>query len=241
MHFPSPVRALLLTSLALAGMTLAGCGGRDNHGMLFTSDGRMVSNNPENNRIAAQDNIRFAMDPELAPAWRSEVTILELPEFVTDQSDNGTWRWPKATVNVDLISSDLAVPRKLKDDEIRSGITDYMKFKVQQGKLNLVINIRERIGSAPAAKAIDTAAVGRTPDSGARTYIVQPGDTLADISSAFYGSPQHWRRIAEANPGIPAERLTTPGTTLVIPPPAAAPAPVAPAPAPAEPEAKPAP
>jgi nucleoid-associated protein YgaU len=42
---------------------------------------------------------------------------------------------------------------------------------------------------------------------------VQQGDTWADLSQAFYGSTQHWRHIAEANPGVEL----TPGREIVIP------------------------
>ena len=47
-------------------------------------------------------------------------------------------------------------------------------------------------------------------------YTVQEGDTLAIISTVFYGSPQHWRKILEANPGTTAN--LTAGSELIIPP-----------------------
>jgi hypothetical protein len=47
-------------------------------------------------------------------------------------------------------------------------------------------------------------------------YTVQAGDSLAELSVAFYGTPDHWRRIADANPGTAGGQLR-PGTVIVIP------------------------
>ena len=58
--------------------------------------------------------------------------------------------------------------------------------------------------------------VERALAPGERIYTIQPGDSLADISLAFYGTPDHWRRIADANPGTSAGVLKA-GTAIVIP------------------------
>ena len=50
-----------------------------------------------------------------------------------------------------------------------------------------------------------------------RSYVVQAGDTLADISAVFYGSAQHLKLIRDANPGLDAVELKA-GMQLVIPP-----------------------
>ena len=54
--------------------------------------------------------------------------------------------------------------------------------------------------------------------SGDRTYIVQPGDTLASISRKFYKSPARWEKILNAN----KESIHNPenlkvGQSLIIP------------------------
>ncbi|HEY0138337.1 MAG TPA: LysM peptidoglycan-binding domain-containing protein [Nannocystis sp.] len=49
-----------------------------------------------------------------------------------------------------------------------------------------------------------------------KTYTVRLGDTLQAISARQYGSPAHWRRIAEAN-AIDDPRRLVPGTILAIP------------------------
>lgn len=49
-----------------------------------------------------------------------------------------------------------------------------------------------------------------------KTYTVRLGDTLQAISARQYGSPTHWRRIAEAN-AIDDPRRLVPGSILAIP------------------------
>ena len=46
---------------------------------------------------------------------------------------------------------------------------------------------------------------------------MQDGDTLANISIAFYGTNQNWRLILQANPGIEGGILHA-GQKIVIPP-----------------------
>lgn len=70
------------------------------------------------------------------------------------------------------------------------------------------------VASAPVIGA--PAVSERTLAPGEHRYTVQPGDSLAELSVAFYGTPDHWRRIADANPGT-AGGLLKPGTVIVIP------------------------
>lgn len=51
---------------------------------------------------------------------------------------------------------------------------------------------------------------------GARTYVVQPHDTLAAISRRFYKTPTRWKKIQQAN-FTDANVNLKPGETLVIP------------------------
>lgn len=51
-----------------------------------------------------------------------------------------------------------------------------------------------------------------------RTYTVEEGDTLWDISERFYGSGNEWRRIYEANRDrIEDPDVIQPGWELTIP------------------------
>jgi nucleoid-associated protein YgaU len=51
----------------------------------------------------------------------------------------------------------------------------------------------------------------------AKSYTVQPGDTLSKISKSFYGSASNYMKIAEAN-NIENPDLIQVGQKLVIPP-----------------------
>lgn len=58
-----------------------------------------------------------------------------------------------------------------------------------------------------------------TTTTGARTYTVEPGDTLWAIADRFYGSGSLWTRIHEANRDtIKDPDLIQPGWVLTIPP-----------------------
>ena len=68
---------------------------------------------------------------------------------------------------------------------------------------------------APAAQAAAASASGATS---ARTYQVQPGDNLSKISKQFYGDPNKYMKIYEAN----KDKMSDPdhvraGTDLIIP------------------------
>lgn len=49
-----------------------------------------------------------------------------------------------------------------------------------------------------------------------RTYSTRSGDTLQSLSARFFGAPDSWRRITEANPDLVVGELV-PGTILNIP------------------------
>jgi LysM repeat protein len=69
---------------------------------------------------------------------------------------------------------------------------------------------------APAGAAVGSTAPATGAVAGPRTYVVQAGDTLADITTLFYGTNTQWRKIVAANPGLDPGHLV-PGTSLVIP------------------------
>jgi hypothetical protein len=88
---------------------------------------------------------------------------------------------------------------------------------------------------------------------GAQAYVLQTGDTLAEISAVFYGSTRYWRKILQANPSLDPNSLPV-GQQIMIPAlnepasasasvaaPPAAPEAVTPEPKPAQGEAPPAP
>jgi len=53
---------------------------------------------------------------------------------------------------------------------------------------------------------------------GAKTYVVEPGDTLASISRKFYNNSQRWKDIEDANfNSLSGTVKLKPGMTLIIP------------------------
>ncbi len=59
---------------------------------------------------------------------------------------------------------------------------------------------------------------GAEAQSGGRVYVVEKGDSLSKISKMFYGDPNHWKRIFDANRDVIHNAdLIQPGWKLRIP------------------------
>lgn len=90
-------------------------------------------------------------------------------------------------------------------EEIKNEVWNSIK-QVDAGYGDLTADIRVDSSRAPA------------PVNAAKTHTVQPGDTLSKISKQFYGSPNQYMKIFEAN----RNQLSDPdkiraGQQLVIP------------------------
>ena len=71
---------------------------------------------------------------------------------------------------------------------------------------------------AVAPKVTTTTTATPPAPSSSGTYVVQKGDTLSKISKKFYGTPNRWQMIYEANRDrIPNMNNLRVGTTLIIP------------------------
>ncbi len=77
---------------------------------------------------------------------------------------------------------------------------------------------REKIAALKRA-GVDTTKVTRKPiPEGARTYMVEPGDTLAAISRKFYKTSARWKDIQDANFNtLEGTVHLKPGQVLIIP------------------------
>jgi nucleoid-associated protein YgaU len=59
---------------------------------------------------------------------------------------------------------------------------------------------------------------GSAAGGGERVYVVMKGDSLSKISKMFYGDPNHWKRIFDANRDVIRNAdLIQPGWRLRIP------------------------
>lgn len=201
-------------------IALSGC---DGAGMVRSPDGQWITQNAANTRAVKQRTIADSLARGLGPHWRAEVAIA--PDPVRDV--DGDYRWSRADVRVDLVGDGQAT---LPESElsVEAGIRRYLSSQVDNARKNLTVTVTSSTDAArfallaPTDPNAPTAPATRSAPAPSATapagsYVIQAGDTLAAISAAFYGSSQHWRRIAEANPGLDPGNLAA-GAVIAIPP-----------------------
>ncbi|NUQ50043.1 MAG: LysM peptidoglycan-binding domain-containing protein [Phycisphaerae bacterium] len=69
----------------------------------------------------------------------------------------------------------------------------------------------------PAPPPPDTSGDEVLAPSGARTYVVQKGDTLSSLARKFYGDQKRWKDIYQANKQLTNPNKLPVGTKLIIP------------------------
>jgi nucleoid-associated protein YgaU len=112
--------------------------------------------------------------------------------------------------NVNMEGDKLLIRATAPSADLKNKVWDQIKL-VDPSYSDLIADIQ-----APAAAA--AAAAGGAPTPAARTYTVQPGDSLSKISKEFYGDANKYMKIFDAN----KDQLTDPdkvkvGTNLIIP------------------------
>ena len=212
------IAAVALAPLLLLSACAPQAEGTRGYGVIVTDDG-IKANNDRNHREDVSQHLTRDIDSALAPNWIARVHIDELPTWIsTTDANDGEWRWSRATVHITLIGAG-SLAHTI--DEIRQGVLDYLTPRVQSPMTNLTVLVVTEAAAPPAANPAASPAASPGASSvavsGPRTYTIQAGDTLADISTLFYGAPEHWRNIINANPGLNPAALV-PGTVLVIPP-----------------------
>jgi nucleoid-associated protein YgaU len=113
--------------------------------------------------------------------------------------------------NVNMEGDKLLIRAAAPSMDLKNKVWDQIKL-VDPTYSDLIADIQ-----APAAAAAAAAGAGNASSS-ARTYIVQPGDSLSKISKNFYGNANMYMIIFDAN----KDKLSDPnkisaGTELVIP------------------------
>lgn len=205
-----PHRTALVLGILLCA---AGCGDSMSRGLIITGDGKVGANNARNQRDMAQEALRTAIADDLGPGWDVRVVIDEQPEWVEERAvSDGAWRWARITAAIVIVPPPGAALPEAKRSEYETDARAYLVGKLKRRDPSL-LSLAITTGAAVASPGTSVPA----SPGGPRTYTVQAGDTLADLSTAFYGSPQHWRLIAEANPGS-ADGPLAPGSRLAIPP-----------------------
>lgn len=116
--------------------------------------------------------------------------------------------------NLNLQDNKLLMRANAPSQDVKNRVWDQIKL-VDPSFPDLIADIQ-----APAAAAAASASAG--PSGGAvstaRTYTVQPGDSLSKISKQIYGDPSKYMKIFDAN----KDKLSDPdklsaGIQLVIP------------------------
>jgi nucleoid-associated protein YgaU len=113
--------------------------------------------------------------------------------------------------NVNMEGDKLFIRAAAPSQEVKNKIWDQIKL-VDPYYADLTADI-----SAPEAAAA-AAAGGTSTAAAARTYTVQPGDNLSKISKHFYGDPNQYMKIVNANKeALPDPDKIKPGMQLNIP------------------------
>ena len=112
--------------------------------------------------------------------------------------------------NLNMEGDKLLIRASAPSADLKNRVWDQIKL-VDPNFSDLIADIQ-----APAAAAAAAVGVASTP--AARTYTVQPGDSLSKISKQFYGDTNMYMKIFEAN----KDKLTDPdkiraGMNLLIP------------------------
>ncbi len=93
--------------------------------------------------------------------------------------------------NLNLEGDKLLIRASAPTADLKNRVWDQIKL-VDPSFSDLIADIQ-----TPAAAAAAAAGASSTP--GARTYTVQPGDSLSKISKQFYGNASMYMKIFEAN------------------------------------------
>ncbi len=95
--------------------------------------------------------------------------------------------------NLNLEGDKLLIRASAPTADLKNRVWDQIKL-VDSSFSDLIADIQ-----TPAAAAAAAAAAGASSTPAARTYTVQPGDSLSKISKQFYGNASMYMKIFEAN------------------------------------------
>jgi len=114
--------------------------------------------------------------------------------------------------NVNMEDDKLLIRAAAPSADVKNKIWDQIKL-VDPSFSDLIADI-----SAPEAAAAAAAGGGDAAVAGPRTYTVQAGDNLSKISKHFYGDPNQYMKIVNANKEtLPDPDKIKPGMQLNIP------------------------
>ena len=182
--------------LAFAAILLLSACNRESTGFVTTHDGRLVAETAEVSRDEFAHRAGLRAAEAAGPEWRAQAAISELPR--RDEVTADEWGWKSLPIELVLIAP-------------AGTVTDGAAARAEEAVRKIAIYRVHRSADIAIATRIQIAG---EPAPGSTRYTAVAGDTWAGISAAFYGTSQHWRVIADANPGVEAQA----GVDLVIPP-----------------------
>ena len=100
--------------------------------------------------------------------------------------------------NVEMQGGKLLVRGQAPSDQVKNEVWDEAK-RIDSSFSDLTLDITVSPGVPTSGAAPGQGGPTGTPTSPMSAYTVQPGDTLSKISQQFYGSPNQYNRIFEAN------------------------------------------
>ena len=119
--------------------------------------------------------------------------------------------------HVNMDGQKLFVQGDAPSEDAKNRVWDVIKIVNPNWQDDLIADIRVTAQSSGAAQPTGGASVS-APASAERTYIVKSGDNLSKIAKQFYGNPNEYKRILQANRDqIRDENEIRPGQELKIP------------------------
>ena len=182
--------------------------------------------------LAADRSDTVCFPPSLVDSWTFDGTDTEIDDMLESHSAEGKkmadkfdqlkakyqsvlnfiQQQPNAQLqNVNMEGDKLFIRAAAPTQDIKNKIWDQIKL-VDPSYSDLTADI-----TAPEAAAA-AAAGGASAAAAPRTYTVQPGDNLSKISKHFYGDPNQYMKIVNANKdALPDPDKIKPGMELNIP------------------------
>ena len=123
--------------------------------------------------------------------------------------------------NINMEGTKLLIRGVALSADVKNRIWDQIKMiDATSSDLICDINVSQQQRQPAAQQASATMTAGASVNGGQnqRHYTVRPGDTLSKISREFYGDPNQYTKIFNANRGVLRDPNTiSPGQELVIP------------------------
>jgi nucleoid-associated protein YgaU len=117
--------------------------------------------------------------------------------------------------NVHMEGNKLFIRGIAPSSDVKNKVWDQVKL-IDAGYSDLILDLS--ISEQQQAPATMSAGASATGGQNQRRYTVKSGDTLSKISRDFYGNPNQYMRIFEANRNVLQDpNKISPGQELVIP------------------------